>query len=142
MANIPLSKKQKDFCIYYVETGNALDSYRRAGYKCSTVNSAGVSSHRLLKTPKIQEEIKRLQRPTEKARENAIMDAREVMEHFTAIARGEEKDQFGIEISASDRLKALGELAKRTVDLENRAAGKADNVVQIKLDWGLEDDTE
>ena len=57
------------------------------------------------------------------------------MEHFSAIARGEEKDQFGLDISAGDRIKALTELAKRTIDIENRVNGKADQKVEICLNW-------
>ena len=48
---------------------------------------------------------------------------------------GEEKDQFGLDISASDRLRAAQELAKRTIDLDNKLAGQADNKIEISLKW-------
>ena len=89
----------------------------------------------LLKKPQIQLEIKRLNEKKERA---AIMSAQEVMEHFTAIARGEEKDQFGLDISANDRLKALAELAKRTIDIDNRIKGVPDQNVSIKVNWKRE----
>ena len=35
----------------------------------------------------------------------------------------------------ADRIKAAQELAKRTVDIDNRIKGIADNTIEIKLDW-------
>ena len=64
-----------------------------------------------------------------------MASAQEVMEYFTAVMRGELKDQFGLDASLSDRTKAAQELAKRTVDIENREKGKADSLVEIKLNW-------
>lgn len=128
----PLTIKEKAFCAEYVKTGNASEAYIKAGYTAKNNQSAGVMAHRMLKKPKIGAEIKRLEenklRPT-------IMSGQEVMEHFSAIARGEEKDQFGLDIGAGDRIKALVELAKRTVDIDNRVAGKADQKVEISLNW-------
>lgn len=64
-----------------------------------------------------------------------MASAQEVMEYFTAVMRGELKDQFGLDASLSDRTKAAQELAKRTVDIENREKGKADSLVEFKLNW-------
>ena len=131
----PLNKRQQDFCIYYVETGNAFDSYKRAGYKTDNRRAADTSAAQLLRRPRVQAEIKRLMAPHEKEREKHIMTGQEVMEFFTKVANGEIKDQFGLDASLNDRIKAAQELAKRTVDIDNRVSGKPDNVVQIKLDW-------
>lgn len=131
-----LTRKQKDFCIYYVETGNATEAARRAGYSQKTAMSTGNEN---IRKPQIIREIERLLEDKRQEQKDSIMTAQEVMEHFTAIARGEEKDQFGLDIGASDRLKALVELAKRTVDLENRANGKADAKVEIALDWSRDE---
>ena len=38
------------------------------------------------------------------------------MEYLTRVMRGEEKDQFDLEISIAERTKAAQELAKRIVD--------------------------
>lgn len=127
-----LSPKEKKFCHYYVELGNGKEAIYKAGYQCKNDNSATAKASQLLLKVKIREEIHRLQEMIAKP---SIMTAQEVMEHFSAIARGEEKDQFGLDISASDRIKALVELAKRTVDIDNRAQGKADAKVEIKVDW-------
>lgn len=127
-----LTAREKRFCQLYVETNKAGQSVIDAGYNVSNLNSASVYAANLLAKTKVKAEIQRLMQPGEN---KAIATAQEVMERFTAIARGEDKDQFGLEISASDRLKALIELAKRTIDIENRTAGKADATVEIKLDW-------
>ena len=127
-----LTKKQQDFCIYYVETGNASESALRAGYSPKTAAHIAIEN---LHKQTIVDEIHRLSRPKEEETKNSIMTAQEVMELYSAVARGEVKDQFGLEASLSDRLKAMNELAKRTVDVENRLAGKADAKVEIALDW-------
>ena len=135
MADKPLNKRQKDFCIYYVETGNALDSYRRAGYKCDNINSASTCSGQMLRRPAIKKEIDRLMKPQLKEQEKHIATAEEVMQFFSDMMAGKIKDQFGLDASNADRIKAAQEIAKRTVDIDNRVAGKADSVIQIKLDW-------
>ena len=57
------------------------------------------------------------------------------MQFFSAVMRGEVKDQFGLDATLSDRTRAAQEIAKRTVDIENRKAGEPDQLVAIKLDW-------
>ena len=130
-----LTPREKKFCREYVKSGKAGQSVMRAGYNVSNLGSAGAQASVLLKTPKIQAEINRLQAPEEA---EAIATAQEVMEMFTRIARGQDKDQFGLELSADTRLRALQELAKRTIDLENKlktAQAGGDNTLTIKLDW-------
>lgn len=133
--NKRLSSREKKFCREYVKTGNATQAYINAGYTAGTRASAGVRAHDLLKNSKVTDEISRLQAPEE---DEAIATSHEVMSMLTAIARGEDTDQFGLEISADTRMKALVELAKRTVDLDNRvklAQQTTDNTLTIKLDW-------
>ena len=127
-----LTPKEKAFCRYYVETGNGVEAVRKAGYKVTSISSAGVISNQNLKKIRCREEISRLQGKYEK---KSIMDGQEVMELFSAIARGEVKDQFGLEASLNDRLKAMNEIAKRTIDIDNKLKGIPDANVSIKLDW-------
>lgn len=132
-----LSPQEKKFCREYVKTGKAAQSVIDAGYNVSNLGSAGVYASHLLSKDKIKAEINRLQAPEE---HEAIATAREVMEFLTRMMNGQEKDQFGLETSAADRLKAAVELAKRTVDLDNKVKmaqqGVPDNTMTIKLDWG------
>ena len=126
-----LSQKQKDFCIYFIETDNISESARRAGY---AERSAGVTGSKLLSLAKIQSEIARLRKEMDK---DKVATAEEVMKYFTSVMRGEIKDQFGLEASLSERTKAAQELARRTVDIDNRNAGNADAKVEIVLDWNM-----
>jgi phage terminase small subunit len=83
---------------------------------------------------KIQKEIKRL---TDIEEKQGIADAMEVMQFFTDIMRGKVKDQFGLEASLAERAKAAQEVAKRTIDIDNRirATQSGENTITIKLDW-------
>lgn len=127
--NNQLNEKQRIFCREYAKTGNGRKSALKAGYAPKNVD---VTASKLLRLSKVQAEISRL---NEKAEKKSIMDAQEVMELYSAIARGEVKDQFGLDASLADRIKAMNELAKRTVDIENRLKGTSDNIVQIKVNW-------
>ena len=131
-----LSPQEKRFCEIYVKTSKGGQSVLEAGYNVSNLQQASVYASHLIRKPKIKREIDRLQSAGEKS---AIATAQQVMEFFTRIMNGEEKDQFGLELSANDRLKAAMELAKRTVDLDNKIKmaqeGVSDNTITIKVDW-------
>jgi len=127
-----LTIKEKAFIREYVKSGNGTQSVIAAGYDCKNDNSASTRANQILRKSEVQAEISRLM---EKKEKSSIMDAQEVMELFSAIARGEVKDQFGLDASLNDRLKAMNEIAKRTVDIENRMKGIPDSNVSIKLDW-------
>lgn len=71
----------------------------------------------------------------EELRKDTIATADEVLSYFTAVMRGEVKDQFGLEAPLSERTRAAQEIAKRTVDIENRQKGVADQSIEITLDW-------
>ena len=130
-----LNVRQKLFCYYYVETGNATESAIKAGYK---PKAAQANASRLLSYELVKQEIARLQKPIE---DHHIATGQEVMEFFTKMMNGEIKDAFGLDASNSDRLKAANEIAKRTVDIENKMAGKEDTTVHISLDWGRKSGT-
>ncbi|MGM7719431.1 terminase small subunit [Metabacillus sp. Hm71] len=114
-----LTEKQKRFADFYIETGNATDSYRRA-YNC-TEKTASVEGFKNLAKPSVKSYID--SKLTEMSNKR-IMDAEEVMTLLTSIARGEENEDVvvfgenGPEIttkgmSAKDRIKALELLGKR-----------------------------
>ena len=73
----------------------------------------------------------------------SIADATEILQYFTAVMRGEIKDQFEIEAPLSERTKAAQELAKRQIDIANKVAGReATAEVKITLNWEGMDDEE
>lgn len=102
-----LTPKQQAFADYYIETGNATEAARRAGYSEKTAYSIGNEN---LKKPEVSEYISSRMAEQSKKR---VADANEVIEFYTAVMRGEKKDQFGLDASLSDRLKAADSLMKR-----------------------------
>ena len=128
----PLTIKEKAFCREYVKCGVKIEAVKKAGYKAKDSNTASTIAARLIHRDTIQAEIGRL---LEKRETKAIATADDVMRFFTRCMNGEEKDQFGLDISAADKIKAAQELAKRTIDIDNRIKGTPDNVVSIKVDW-------
>ena len=124
-----LTERQSKFCTCYVELANGKQAAIKAGYSERT---AEATASRLLRNNKVHDEITRIR---EKKLKGSIATGQQVMEFFTRVMNGEEKDQFGLDISAGDRLRAAQELAKRTIDLDNKLAGQADNKIEISLKW-------
>ena len=102
-----LTPKQQAFADYYIECGNATEAAKRAGY---SENNVGENAAKTLKNPNVSAYI--AERMEEQARKR-VADANEVIEFYTAVMRGEIKDQFGLDASLSDRLKAGDSLMKR-----------------------------
>lgn len=102
-----LTPKQKAFADYYIQCGNAAEAARQAGY---SERYAGQNADKLRKNTNISAYIAERMGAQDKKR---VADADEVMEFYTAVMRGEVKDQFGLDSSLSDRLKAGTELMKR-----------------------------
>ena len=102
-----LNERQKAFADYYIQTGNATEAAIKAGYSEKTAYSIGNEN---LNKPEISAYI--AERMAEQSSKR-IADANEVIEFYTAVMRGEVKDQFGLDASLSDRLKAGNALMKR-----------------------------
>ncbi len=121
-----LTPKQKAFADYYIECGNATEAAKRAGYSEKTAYAIGNEN---LNKLEISEYIAaRMEEQTKKR----VADANEVIEFYTAVMRGEVKDQFGLDSSLSDRLKAADSLAKRlSVAEQNQGGG---DVVRVIVD--------
>lgn len=136
-----LSASELQFIRFLVECGQPKDAYEKLVNweienklrthipKDRSMYSSGMS---MLNKPAVQKEY---WKQMEQVREHDVADATEVMKYFTQVMRGEIKDQFGLDASLSDRTSAARELAKRTVDMENRMQGKPDAVVAISLNW-------
>ena len=112
-----LNERQKAFADYYIQTGNATEAAIKAGYSEKTARSIGAEN---LTKHDISAYIKeRLDEQSEKR----VADANEVIEFYTAVMRGEVKDQFGLDASLSDRLKAGDALMKRYAVTDNGSKG-------------------
>ena len=102
-----LTQRQRNFCEEYIRTTNATKAAIAAGYSEKTAYSIGSEN---LSKPEISAYIKA--RLDEINREQ-IASTDEVMRFFTAVMRGMEKDQFGLDASLADRIKAGQEIVKR-----------------------------
>lgn len=130
-ADTPLTPQEQMFVTEYLKTGNSQQAARVA-FPGRAPATAQTIAHRLMYQPHIQAEIKKVM---DELRKETIATADEVMTYFTGVMRGEIKDQFGLDAPLAERTKAAQEIAKRTIDIENRANGKADTLIEVKLDW-------
>ncbi|WP_302166355.1 terminase small subunit [Mitsuokella multacida] len=118
-----LTEKQRRFVDYYVETGNASEAARRAGYSKKTAGWIGQEN---LQKPTIKAAVDARLRELEGKR---IAKADEVMRFLTSTLRGEVKEErvvvegtgegrsdariIKVQVSARDRLEAAKSLLKR-----------------------------
>lgn len=131
-ADTPLLPTEQRFITEYMRTGNGAQSVKNIGIQCASEKGYTQYAHHLLTKPNIQAEIKRIM---EEIRKDTIATADEVMSYFTSVMRGEVKDQFGLEASLSERTRAAQEIAKRTVDIDNRKSALGDNTINVTLSW-------
>ncbi len=120
-----LTPKQKAFVDYYLETANATESAKKAGYNAKSARQIGSEN---LSKPYIKAYIEERQKEIDSKR---IASAKEIMEYFTAVMRGDEKDQFGLDAPLQERTRAAIELAKRKIDIDT---DKGEGSVKIIVD--------
>lgn len=113
-----LTLKQKAFADYYIETGNATEAAKRAGYSPKTAYRTGADN---LRKPQISAYIAERQGKVEATR---MMTIEEIQAFRAAVVRGEEKDAFDMEASLTDRLKAANDLEKALKIKEEQEARK------------------
>lgn len=125
-----LNEKQKRFADYYIESGNATESYKRAGY-IADGNAAEVNANRLLRNAKVMEYVKERNKSLESDR---IADMTEVKEFWTNILRNNN-------IEPKDRLKASEYIAKTNAAFIDKVEQKTDMdaTINIVLDGELKD---
>lgn len=102
-----LTEKQLKFADYFLEMGNATEAAIKAGY---SEKYAGTNTDKLLKNTNVKEYIEQRKKQLDTER---IANQEEVLEYLTAVMRGNEKDQFGLDAALADRTKAAELLGKR-----------------------------
>ncbi len=100
-----LTEKQKRFIDYYIETANATESAKRAGYSEKTAKNIGAENLTKLNFF--------IQQKLEEKESQRIASQDEVLQYLTKVMRGEEKDHFGLDASLQDRTKCAELLGKR-----------------------------
>ena len=106
----------------------ATEAAKKAGYK---ETSCRVIAAENLSKPAISAYIKRRLDEQEAA---LVADSNEILKFYTAVMRGEVKDQFGMDASLSDRVKAGDSLVKRYA-----AASDRNRTTMEKLDSMLKE---
>lgn len=139
-----LTERQKAFCDYYIETLNATEAARRAGYSERTAKEIGCEN---LTKPNIQAYIQERLKQMDKER---IASAEEVLEYLTRVMRGEEKEKLleyneegeetiiSVPPNIRERTKAAELLGKRYALFIDK--GQVDVSVNKSLEDFFEDD--
>lgn len=102
-----MTTKQKKFCDYYLESGNATEAAIKAGYNPKTAKQTGYEN---LTKPYIKAYIDERTKQMDSER---IATPEEILKYFTSVMRGEIRDQFDLDAPLSERTKAADALAKR-----------------------------
>lgn len=144
-----LTPKQKAFAEYYIETGNATEAARKAGYKGKNLNR--IASENLSKLDiknYIAEKMKELE-------DQRIAKADEILKYLTRVIRGEETEQVVVtenigdfmsearvinkELLAKDKIKAAELLGKRYMLFTDKIEANVTETVIFEGESELED---
>lgn len=124
-----LGVREKKFVYYYIETGDLVQAVEMAGFKTT---SPKAYARKLLEKGKIQKELRR---QLDSLQNEAIASADEIMRFYTEAMRGQIKDQFGLEATLADRMKAADALAKRQIDMQATLAANEDREFKFVISW-------
>lgn len=124
-----LSIREQKFVALYLEYGDPTKAVVEAKFNTTAPKQY---AKKLLAKPKIQKE---LNRQMDLFMNECIASSSEIMNFYTLAMRGQIKDQFGLDATLADRLKAAEALAKRQIDAVALAEKGKDNEVTIKLCW-------
>ena len=132
----PLTMKEARFIDEYMVCGNAVEAVEKAGFECK--DKAG-KARRLLSKDYIADEIGYR---NELYKSALIADRDEVMRYFTAVMRGEVKDQFNLDAPLTERTRAAEALAKRLIDDPAKAKQNiAAQQVVVNIDFNRDEET-
>lgn len=144
-----LTEKQKRFADYYIESGNATEAYKRAGYSVKTDEAARVNASRLLTNANVRAYIN--ERIAKKDSQR-VAKQDEILEFLTKVMRGELTEQIPVGLGegyfelkdkdtyVKDRVKAAELLGKRYAMWTDRQ--QIDGVIGVQIidDIGGEED--
>lgn len=114
-----LTHKQRLFVDEYIKSGNATQSYIKAGYRVKSEKVAGVNANRILGNAKVKSCIDAKMAEIES---HKIADAKEVLHYLTRVLRGEETEEIPDNVNGGtikrpplikDRTVAAREIMKR-----------------------------
>lgn len=120
-----LPAKERIFADEFIKTTNATQSMITAGYSAKT---ADVRGSKMLRKPRVRQYIDAVMAERSK---DTIATADEVLEYLTRVVRGEELDQFGLDVSVADKTKAAELLGKRYMLFTDKV--KLDAEIEIDI---------
>ena len=132
----PLSFREARFIDEYMACGDGVLAVEKAGFTCKNKTA---KARNLLKTDYISEEIAY----RADLYSNALTaDKEEVMQYFTAVMRGQVKDQFNLDAPLAERTRAAEALAKRLIDDPAKAKQNiAAQQVVVNIDFNRDEET-
>lgn len=143
-----LTEKQRRFCDYYIQCGNATEAAIKAGYSKKTAKQIGTEN---LAKPVLKSYI---DDQLEIMHNERQADAAEVLEFLTAIMRGEHTEQTligigegaqsitEIDVGAKDRLKAAELLGKRHALFTDKVDLQTGDIVIKVGEWDDDEETD
>lgn len=130
--------KHERFCMEYVKTANAADSYKKAGYTTKNAETAAASARRLLQKANIQARLAELH---EEMKSEKIASAAEVQERLTRILRMEETEDVVV-VEGVDKGVSEARIVRKRPQLKDvikagetlaKMQGAFDNSVNVNL---------
>lgn len=131
-----LDFREARFIDAYMVNYDGAEAVEKAGYK---VKDKKAKARMLLKKDYIADEIAYR---TELYASECIADRQEVLEYFTAVMRGEVKDQFDLDAPLSERTAAARELKKVLIDDVERGKQVQAQQVVVNIDMNRTEDDE
>ena len=130
-----MSPKEDRFISLYIKYADPKQAAKEAGYTVrETIKNKEAQwqkrGNELLAKDYIKDEIAHRM---EEFRDAQIADSKEVLIYLTKVMRGEEKDQFGLDTTISDRTAAAKELNRRLHELEEATERESTNGKEIHL---------
>lgn len=114
--------KWEAFCLHYAKTGNASESYVKAGYKAKTERAIYANANRLLKNDKVQERLHEL---ADEIASDKIASIKEIQEYLTSVMRREHKESVVVTLQNKTEKwvtdEETGKLKKQTITEESPA---------------------
>ena len=145
-----LNPKQEAFCLHYAQTGNATESYKKAGYACKNDNAAAACARRLLISAKVQERLAEL---AEEMASDKIANIAEIQRRLTAILRMEQDEEQVVVEGCGDGVSEARTVTRKAQlkdvlkagELLAKMQGGFDNKLQVEMTvpvFGGDDDLE
>ena len=116
-----LTEKQKRFADYYIETGNATQSYIDAGYKASKRDVAEANARKLLANYSVKSYLDEIIKSKDNKR---IASQNEVLEYYTRVMRGESISEVVVVEGIGEGMSKARRIDKKPDEKERIAAAK------------------